>query len=531
MIKTLLKKQILSIMHSMFRRNSRKKSSSGQKGTVAYIFLMLYLAGFFAWMFYGFCKTLCSPLVSAGLDWLYFAYVSLFAVALSIIGSIFLVKASLYDAKDNELILSLPIPPKIILLCRTIPLYLENLIFGAIILVPSYIVYAQTVPFGVTTVVSWVVQLFLIPLFSFAICSIFGYITALISAKMRHKNIIEIVFLFAFFVVYMFLTMQANSLLASIIANSGSISEKIKVWLFFFYETGLGMTGKVLPLVFSCLVSLVLMGLVYIVLSRSYIRIMTTKRGAKKKAYKEKTVKALSSDRALFGKELRYLISKPIYMFNGTTGSLMILLGIIVLISERGRIAGAVNASPYFMETAAIICALIIALVAGMNSVTAPSISLEGKNFWITRSLPISSWQILKSKLMLHMAVTAPFSIIASVVGGIILHVSAITFIILAAYPLFLVFIVACSGLLFNLKWANFTWESESEPIKQSLPIILSLICGIMIPILTALIGYLLMNSIAPIYYMEFVTVILLAACIVLRNMIKIKGSAMLEKL
>lgn len=44
-----------------------------------------------------------------------------------------------------------------------------------------------------------------------------------------------------------------------------------------------------------------------------------------------------------------------------------------------------------------------IALMTSMNDITAPAISLEGKNIWLSQSLPVKPWQVLRSKLELHM--------------------------------------------------------------------------------------------------------------------------------
>ena len=48
----------------------------------------------------------------------------------------------------------------------------------------------------------------------------------------------------------------------------------------------------------------------------------------------------------------------------------------------------------------------IVCLFATMNIMTAPSISLEGKNLWIAQSMPVSGSQVLRAKLHLHLLLT-----------------------------------------------------------------------------------------------------------------------------
>jgi ABC-2 type transport system permease protein len=68
--------------------------------------------------------------------------------AMMFIGSIFAAKAQLYEAKDNELLLSMPIPPSAILASRMLTLLLINLAFDLMIAVPAGIAWAQSCRFA-----------------------------------------------------------------------------------------------------------------------------------------------------------------------------------------------------------------------------------------------------------------------------------------------------------------------------------------------------------------------------------------------
>lgn len=47
-------------------------------------------------------------------------------------------------------------------------------------------------------------------------------------------------------------------------------------------------------------------------------------------------------------------------------------------------------------------------MLAAMNDITAPSISLEGKNIWLVQAFPVTGWQALRAKLHLHLLLTLP---------------------------------------------------------------------------------------------------------------------------
>ena len=65
--------------------------------------------------------------------------------------------------------------------------------------------------------------------------------------------------------------------------------------------------------------------------------------------------------------------------------------------------------------------AVTACLMASTNYITAPSISLEGRTLWILRSLPVSAWDVLVSKLMLHLLVTEIGAVFFGAVVSVVL--------------------------------------------------------------------------------------------------------------
>ena len=65
--------------------------------------------------------------------WLYFAMAGIFAFALGIFGTVFTTQSQMYEAKDNELLLAMPLKPSQIIGSRVLMLYLLTFLFSAII--------------------------------------------------------------------------------------------------------------------------------------------------------------------------------------------------------------------------------------------------------------------------------------------------------------------------------------------------------------------------------------------------------------
>lgn len=124
-----------------------------------------------------------------------------------------------------------------------------------------------------------------------------------------------------------------------------------------------------------------------------------------------------------------------------------------------------------------ILCAALCAL-ASMNDMSAPSVSLEGKNLWLIQSLPITPWQVLRAKLLLHAGLTGIpmlFCVICMAVTGICPWEQLLLSFVLGLGFLLL---MALSGLFLGLKMPNLNWTSELAPIKQSACVAVNLFGG-----------------------------------------------------
>ena len=118
MLKILVKKQLTEIFRSYFYDAKNNKARS-KGATAAYlcffaVLMIAVLGGIFASMAF----SLCLPLSAAGADWLYFAVIGLIAILLGTFGSVFSTYSELYLAKDNDLLLSMPIPVNTIIASR-----------------------------------------------------------------------------------------------------------------------------------------------------------------------------------------------------------------------------------------------------------------------------------------------------------------------------------------------------------------------------------------------------------------------------
>ena len=147
---------------------------------------------------------MCSPLTSIGLDWLYFDIMTLMALLFGVFGGVFNTYSSLYKAKDNDLMLSLPIPTRYILLSRLIGVYLMGLMFSASVMLPADIVYFVVAKPAFAGVFGSLLLTVLVSVFVFILSCALGWVVAKVSSKLKSKSLIIVVLSLVFFGLYYF---------------------------------------------------------------------------------------------------------------------------------------------------------------------------------------------------------------------------------------------------------------------------------------------------------------------------------------
>ena len=127
MFKALIKKQFLQ-MFSTFSFEGKKAGKRKPWMPLLIGALIVYAVGAEAYLFWDLSKSMCEPLVMAGLGWVYFALLTTMGFSMSSVLVMFMMKSQVYEAKDNELLFSMPIPSWMILITRMIGQYLLALL-------------------------------------------------------------------------------------------------------------------------------------------------------------------------------------------------------------------------------------------------------------------------------------------------------------------------------------------------------------------------------------------------------------------
>lgn len=512
MFGALVKTRISGMLSQMMRGSKNgKKRGAGFKILIG--LLVIYVIGCFFMLFGMMFYTLCEAFVESGLTWLYFSMAAIMSTVLAFVGSIFMTQSQLYDARDNELLLSMPIKPQSILASRMVVLYITGFALEALVMLPAGIVYLIQKPAAAASIAIYVALLFVLPLIALALSCIVGFVVAFISSKMRNKTIITMVLSIGFFIAYFLLIGRMNNYLAMIIVNGGELAEKIKSSLYIVYSFGMAIAeADMLSFVLFTAIAVAAFLLIYFVLSLTFIKIATTKRGATKVKYREKELKVSSIKSSLVKKELVRFFKNPMYIMNGCIGSIFLLIAAVALCVKSDILVMISEMLPGFDEMLALIGMALICAINTMNLISAPSISLDAKTLWISQSIPVDPGDILDAKAKTHLVVTTPTTIMASIAVIICTRAGISQAILTLLLPCIVNFFFAYSGVFINLHLPKFDWTSEMVAIKQSGSIVVAMLVNFGVVAAVGLLYFLLLQNVIGMEpYLYIVTVVLAA--------------------
>ena len=474
MLRVLLKKQMLELNRSFFlNRKTGKARSRGSVilSIVGFVFLMVAVLG---GAFFALAMGL-RPLLDQGLGWLYFALFTLVSAFLGIFGSVFNTYASVYAAKDNDTLLSLPIPVGYIILVRLLGVYLMGLMYSAVVYVPGMIVFFLAGRPGVPGGLGAVGLGILISLIVLALSCLLGWAVAKVNSKLKNKSLITVILSLLFFAVYYYVYFKATESIQILLANGTTIGEKIRNSAYPLYVIGRAGAGDLGALGLTALVVLALLFLTYRLMSRGFLALAAGGRQGPKAVYREKAARLQGPDRALLGRELRHFLASPMYMLNCGLGSLLLLIAAGALAVKGTDLVSALAALGLDHLAPLIFCAAV-SFLSAMDMYTAPSVSLEGKTLWLAQTLPLDAWQVLRAKLRFHMLLTGIPALVCSLVGIAIIPMTPGLMAGLVLLPQAMLLMAGCVGLALNLKNPDLKWTSETAPIKQGTPVLLTML-------------------------------------------------------
>ena len=437
MLRILVKKQLAEVFKSYFydAKKNRMRSKLAIAGWI--VFFLLIMVGMLGGAFTALSLNMCWGLSQAGLGWMYFLLMGGIAVVLGAFGSVFNTYAGLYLPKDNDLLLSLPIPVRTIITARLTNVWLMGTLYVTVVLLPAIIVY-------------WI-------------------ITGITAQKVICGIMLYLVVTFIVLLLSCLLGFKANDLIRDIILNAEVYGEKLKGAAYSLYLFGRIGEGDFTAAAIFAAATAALCLVAWRILSRSFLNIATSTGKTEHVRYVEKTVREKSVFGALLSKEFGRFTSSANYMLNCGLGVLLIpAVGVLLLIKGRvicEAVEKAISGRP---DCAAVLVCVALCMAASMNDMTAPTVSLEGKSLWILQSLPVEPGTILHAKMAVQLILTGIPMLLAAACGAFIVPASAVAKVMVFVMPLVYVLFSAVCGMFAGVRMPLLNWTNEIAPIKLS---------------------------------------------------------------
>ncbi|WP_294579082.1 hypothetical protein [uncultured Thomasclavelia sp.] len=498
MLKTLVKVRLQGLFLKSLSGSKQKKVSKLKivLFSLLFLYVAIILTAAFGYLFY----LVLDPFTAIGYEWLFFALMAVVIIVFCFVGSVFTTQQEIYGAKDNELLLSMPIKTRDILLSRILVVLILNYIYEALIALPGIVVYYWNRPFDIFQFLIFLIVMLTLPLFVLALTCVFGWLLAMVLKKINNKTVITLILSLAFLGIYFYLVNRIPGYLVTLAASGQTIGEIISSKLFPIYHLAIAICqNNLISLLIYLLCAIIPFVIVVNLLSHNFIKLTTTKTGSKKEKLKISDIKTNKAKKALFIRELRHYGSNPMVILNtglGIAFTVFLAGALLVKGHEFLLLFDEIPVELTYMLNewlVAILC-LVVICCSCFNTISSSLISLEGNRLWIIKSLPISSKDILDSKLLLHLVLCLPAGILFSLVAVIVFSLNVIDALLVLLVPVVFTVFEAVYGLLVNLWKPKFDWVNETVVVKQSLAVTIAIFGSMAIAVLIV-IGYVLIFS------------------------------------
>ena len=453
---------------------------------------------------------------------------SLITVIITFMLSIFKADGTIFGSKDLDFLLSLPLSLRTILASKLIELLSLNIGISALVMIPSTIVYYIKSTASISCFLYMIVGIVILPLIPIILASIVAFILNIMSSKFRFSKIIYSIGMIGVIIVIFIGSLKAQDFMSYLMMNASSIEnifEKAYIPSAWFASSLInGNVGDLLKFIAISIVPFILF-----IFSRSFKKINSNLGESYQKSnYKISKLKQKGMYQTLLNKEFKRYFASTSYVFNTLGITAMLVIMSVVSVFSGDEVLGMISKGAGRVIVLAV--AAMFGVMSGMASTTPSSISIEGKNLWILKSLPIDIKDIFKAKVSMSLILSIPAIVISSLIISFGLSLSIIDTIFIIVFASVYNVFIAISGLFINILYPKFDWKQEIQAVKNTISVTITIFLSI-IPVGIGFGVYKLLPSVNIIMFMIISLVIesILVALVV--RILNTKGQEYFKKL
>ncbi len=454
------------------------------------IYALIVVLGSFGFMFFN----LADMLNQMNQMQVLIGMIAAYSLIMPIIMTLLRASGTIFFYKDYDIVAPLPIKPRVIFTAKLTVMYIWMYLLSFIFVLPILFSYFYFAGFSIVTLLIYIALSFVFPIVPIVVMSFLSLAIGYIATKFSFGKLLQIILLFAVFFGIMVLqfTMSSTS-----INPNGQIDLFEGIAKYYppitWYQEAMG-GHEIIPFLYILLSHITL--LILFIFGVEKLSTKINQSGVQKhRSKKIKTTKI--SKRSvlviLIKKEFNKFFSIPIYALNAGFGLVLLLILSIATffvndIDSILQMLELANFEPFMAIS------IIIGFVIALAYTPAITLSLEGKNFWIIKSLPIKADRVMLSKILFNIVIALPVILVSLVLFMVSLEIPVLTTLILMLASTTLLILVSYINAVVNLYFPKFDFKNEVEIVKQSLSAIIGMLLGLTAVLINGGIFYLLFD-------------------------------------
>lgn len=227
---SLIKACMTSDMNIFTIRTKKDKKSKGSS-------LAIILGFFFMFAIWSNSNILFEKMAPMHLQPIVLALVVFGTSIMVLIEGIYKTGPLIYNCKDDQLLLSLPIKRRTVLFVRVFKFYVFELAFNALFIIPLVIAYSKWAEnLNWTFYLTSLIMIFILPIIPIILSCIIGALTSGISSRFKYKNATQIISSMVILLGVLYISMNLDRIFEYVANHASSVNDLITK---IYYPAGL----------------------------------------------------------------------------------------------------------------------------------------------------------------------------------------------------------------------------------------------------------------------------------------------------
>ena len=448
--------------------------------------------------------------------------------------TLFKTNGYLFNFKEYDMIMSLPFKAKTVAGCKFVYMYMDSMIWFMSISIAMLVGYGVYESPAIWVYPLWIVMSIFLPLVPMLLASFIGFIIAKVSAGFRKTNILQVILTLAFIILcfslrFIIEDLIRNDKVASTLEMTSQITDNIAGYYIPAKWFADAMTkGDILSIILLVVVSVILFVLLFEVVGRSYMQINSGLRShTASRSYKMTKLRQMGIVPSIAFKEFRRMLGSSNYLINGGMGIVLALIvGIIFVVLGMDWVIDKVtHGAPIDSHMLEPAIPFIVFLFTGMVATTAWTPSLEGKNYWIIKSLPLQMKKVYQGKMLFNFVLFTPPTVVSILLICISARTSVLDSVLYIILGIALVAYSTCWGCVCGVKHMTLDWENDVDVIKKGAATLIYMLPNMFITmgliVLSVVLGMIMSHALLTIMVTVVALILAIISYAIVMNMAK----------